>query len=211
MTPTYPAAIPLFRTSLPVLFPQGQPSRPSDRELCADLLLAAGADVSRFIDGPIGDLDRYLAYIARVADFCSGPSSPMIVLTQASPLPGAAVNVRRRMERVVPALRFALWLIYLRPETASAATGASLGWLMGELHTAPIWAGPRRERFLVMSPLIENVPTFVTRATSLTRQNADRKARHDASSAPTSGTIHAAASALSLQPAARWAPAVAEG
>lgn len=171
----------------PVLFPQGQAPDADDREHCTRLVLAAGGDVARFLDSPAESLDRYIHLLSRIHDISSGAVAPIVVLTRTNPLPLAVLHTRRRLERAVPHLRAAHWMIYLRPDhDPFFDSSASLGWLVGELNAAPVWVGPNMEKFVVISRRVDDVERLRSRLASLGRDEDRRKRGSDP---PRSGPV----------------------
>jgi hypothetical protein len=128
----------------------------------------------------VDTLDRFIAYLSRIRDFNAGHVEPLVVLTKTNPLPLAILHTRRRLERALPALHHARWMIYLRPEEDPFFdSSAALGWLVGELHTAPVWVGPNMERFVVISKQVDDPLTLRNRMASLARDAEQRRKRSD--------------------------------
>lgn len=119
------------------------------------VLLRAGADAQRVIDGEGWSLERFAGHVARLKVLRGSYSSPLVVLTRTNPLALAVLQTRRVLEDAVPELKRAPWLVYHDPaadpffETAVAGLGSveDVDWSM-----APIWYAPHAQRFLILGP-----------------------------------------------------------
>lgn len=101
-------------------------------------------------------MDRYASYVARIRGLREGSEQALVVLTRTNPLALTIIDGRKRLEAVVPALRRALWAIYVDPEEDPffLSTAERYGTFGGALDSAPVWVGPGPARFLVLSPLV---------------------------------------------------------
>ena len=139
-----------------VLLPYGLPEIAAHREACSEILISCGGDVDRLIDQPADDLDRFGKYVARIPALREGGARepPIVMLTRTSPLPLTVVSARRTLERAVPTLARASWLLFVTNEDDPFfVDGAQrLGTLSCDLSQAPIWLGPDGMPFLVTTP-----------------------------------------------------------
>lgn len=117
------------------------------------VLLRAGMDEQRVIDGEGWTLERYAHHIARLTALKSDTARPLVVLTRTTPLALAVTQTRRVLEEAVPELERAPWLIYhdpaLDPFFQSAVEAA--GVLDVDMEGAPIWVQDRH-RYLILGP-----------------------------------------------------------
>lgn len=104
-----------------VLFPYGQPAE-GKRDACIALLIKAGGDLNRFLDGPWGDdpsslraESQFLRCVARLNEVVSGSQPPFILLARTNPLPLAVQAKRRRLCEALPNLNRALWILFVVP------------------------------------------------------------------------------------------------
>jgi hypothetical protein len=118
------------------------------------------------LDHNPGQLDRFIGQTERIRAVREGADAAMVVLTQTSPLILAVVVTRRRIEAAIPALRGALWVVYVEPASDPFFLEAAheLGILSGPLSTAPIWYGPGAVPFLILSPEIDDQVDLRVRA-----------------------------------------------
>jgi len=99
-----------------VLYPYGQPSAAEPRARCAEFVWGLGGDMQRMIDGPFSNLDRFSRYVRHFEDEINRPDAPaIVVLTRTNPLGLAVMNVRRKLEQTLPALRRATWVLIVDP------------------------------------------------------------------------------------------------
>lgn len=149
-------ALPIAFERRLTLFPQGQPATEESRDRCSRFALWCGGDVGRVIDGPISSLDAFARYLSRIKGLIDGTEPALVVLTQTNPLALTVVDLRRRLESRVPALRTARWMIYVEPESDPffQTMALRLGHLTGDLSEAPLWIGPQDSPYLVLSPLL---------------------------------------------------------
>lgn len=136
-----------------LLFPHGQPKDAAARERCVELLLRAGGDLRRIIDGPRHPLAHFGRYVARVRGLAQEPAPPLVVLTETVPLAGAVLETRRRLEAMAPALQRASWIVFLDPvqDPGFESAAGHLGSLDVELDDVPIFTSREGARFLVLS------------------------------------------------------------
>lgn len=122
------------------------------------LMLRAGADAQRVIDGDGWPLERFASHIARVKALRSPQARPLVVLTRTNPIALALLQTRRLLEEAVPELEHAPWLVFHDPgvdpffESAVAGLGSleDVSWPNG-----PVWTAPRGERFLIVVPQLQ--------------------------------------------------------
>lgn len=132
------------------LFPQGQVLEPEHRDRCAEFALWCGGDLERFIDAPILSVDGFARYVDRIAAIRR--TQALVVLTKTNPLALMIVEPRRRLERLLPELRTARWMIYLdrKSDPFFLAMATRLGHLTSGINEAPIWVGPGDSPYLVL-------------------------------------------------------------
>src|SRR4051812_41920004 len=147
-----------------VLFPYGQPAKAAHRELCVEFLLGIGGDVERMIDGPFADLDRFAAYVKRIAVIREG-EKPIIILTKTNPLALMVTNARRKIESLLPQLSRAVWALFVdtKEDPFFAHTARKLGKLDGKMEHVPIWIAPGDAKFMVFSPEVSDFEDVRTR------------------------------------------------
>lgn len=140
------------------LFPQGQPSQGEPRDRCAQCCLWCGGDIARVLDAPIATLDVYASYLQRIKGLLDGTEPALVVLTQTNPLALTVVDVRRRLENRIPALRTSRWVIYWDPDSDPffGTMASRSGHLTGEPDEAPLWIGPSSSPFLVLMPSLRS-------------------------------------------------------
>ncbi|MBE7480972.1 MAG: hypothetical protein HS104_13445 [Polyangiaceae bacterium] len=152
------------------LCPQGLPAAPAAREACMAVLLRAGADAQRVIDGEGWSIERFAAHVARLKVLRGQYSSPLVVLTRTNPLALAVLQTRRVLEDAVPELERAPWLVYHDPavdpffESAVAGLGSveDVDWPL-----APIWYAPHAQRFLILGPHDKQLDIAAARVAAL--------------------------------------------
>lgn len=134
------------------LLPQGLPERADARERCMALLLRAGADTQRLIDGQGLPLERFARHIGKIAAL-RGPATPLVVLTQTNPIALAVLHTRRVLADAVPELERAPWIVFhdesadpFFPSAALASGSFDVDYQFG-----PIWLTAPGHRFLVLS------------------------------------------------------------
>jgi hypothetical protein len=151
-----PSALPIAFDRRLVLFPQGQVGGEYQRARCAELVLWCGGDVGRVIDTPVDSLDAFASFLQRIRGVKDGSEQVMVVLTNTNPLALAVVDLRRRLEFRLPALRTARWLIFVDPQTDPffESSALRLGHLTGPMEEAPIWIGPQDSPYVVLSPRV---------------------------------------------------------
>lgn len=152
-----------------VLFPHGQPDSLHHRSLCSEYVIRCGGDLARVIDAPSDAVDRFAAYVSRIRGLREGAEQALVVMTRTNPLALTIIDGRKRLEAVVPALRRALWVIYVDPEQDPffLSTAERYGTLGGALDAAPIWVGPGPARFLVLSSQVRDGDLVSARADEL--------------------------------------------
>jgi len=159
-----------------VLFPYGQPVELSQRLVCEACLLCCGADTQRFLDGPWKNEDHLFRYVSRLSEAVQN-SAPLVVLTRSNPLPIVVLAKRRRLCRVMPFLRKALWIIFVdavaepyffRDAVDLGRFDLSVDEGSGQKN-ALVWMpdeerrGFRHERYLVLMPQTELDSSFSER------------------------------------------------
>lgn len=163
-----------------VLLPYGVPDQNGYREACSEILLSCGGDVDRVIDQPANDLDRFGKYVGRIPALRDAAvrEPPIVMLTRTSPLPLTVVSARRTLERMVPSLARASWILFVTddddPFFRDGAT--RLGVLTGELAQAPLWLGPDNMPFLVTTPATRSHEVLSERYLQL-RSHAEKQRR----------------------------------
>lgn len=119
------------------------------------VVLRAGADTRRLIEGDGWPLERFAAHVARLQALRGVAAGPLVVLTRTNPIALAVLQTRRVLEEAVPELERAVWIVFHDPaldpffETAVAGLGSveDVAWSM-----APIWYAPHGQRFLIFGP-----------------------------------------------------------
>lgn len=151
-----PSTLPIAFDRRLVLFPQGQVGEGYQRDRCDELVLWCGGDVGRLIDSPVDSLDAFATFLLRIRGVKDGSEQVMVVLTNTNPLALAVVDLRRRLEVRLPALRTARWLIFVDPQTDPffESSALRLGHLTGPMEEAPLWIGPQDSPYLVLSPRV---------------------------------------------------------
>lgn len=137
-----------------VLMPQGLPPRIDMHEACVKLLLASGADIHRIFDSPIETVDRFASHLARAKVPLSSRPEPLVVLTKTSPIALAIFLNRKVLEKALPSLRRAAWLIFHDPneDPFFGREVLSMGMLDTSLVDAPIWTTRGAGEYLVLTP-----------------------------------------------------------
>ena len=137
-----------------VLMPHGPPVSEDDN-LYMQLILWCGGDVGRVVDRPAGDVDRFIRYAERIRGVYDGTERALVMLTRTNPLALTVLDTRRRIERRLPALANARWVIYadLTVDPFFSQMAVRLGHLTDELNAAPHWIGPGNMRFLVLTEM----------------------------------------------------------
>ncbi|MBI5536396.1 MAG: hypothetical protein HY898_26985 [Deltaproteobacteria bacterium] len=136
-----------------VLFPYGQPATDRHRDRCAEIFLSLGGDIHRVIDGPFASLDRFVAYVRRIPVIHDGTECPIVMLTNTNPLALMVVNARRKLERSVPGLERATWVLCIDKEADPffAHIAASVGTFEKNRAGEIVWHGPEGTAYLVVT------------------------------------------------------------
>jgi hypothetical protein len=134
-----------------VLFPYGQPANDRHRDRCSEIFLSLGGDVQRVIDGPFASLDRFVSHVQRIAVIHDGSECPIVMLTNTNPLALMVVNARRKLERSVPSLVRATWVLFVdqKQDPFFAQTAKSVGHLDKDRAGGLVWNGPDDTTYLV--------------------------------------------------------------
>ncbi len=142
------------------------------------LLLRAGADAQRMLDGQGWPLERFARHISRLKAVQAPAAHPLVVLTETNPIALAVLQTRRVLADAVPELERAPWVIFhdesADPFFASAAMGLGafdIGYELG-----PIWLTPPGYRFLVLSSDERQLDYVAARIATL-EQSADSGTR----------------------------------
>lgn len=134
------------------------------------VLLRAGADAQRVIDGEGWSIERFVAHVARLKALRGVAAGPLVVLTRTNPLALAVLQTRRVLEDAVPELERAPWIVFHDPaadpffETAVRGLGSveDVEWSL-----APIWYAPHAQRFLILGPHPEQREIAAARVAAL--------------------------------------------
>lgn len=170
----------LQQTKNMVLFPSGQPATQKNRDHCTAHLIACGADLIRFLDGPWSSLEQFVRYISRLDEIVSGRVPPYVVLTQTNPLKLVVMPVREKLCKDIVNLKLALWIIYVDPEEdpfffANAAKSGTFDLVDEDAGGDPVrvWtpsqktADGTRESYIVLTPQTARDKYFKARIESL--------------------------------------------
>lgn len=151
--------------------PQGLPADPTVREACVAVLLRAGADAQRIIEGDGWPLDRFAAHLGRLQALRGAGgavgSAPLVVLTRTNPVALAVLQTRRQIEESVPELERAAWLVFHDPalDPFFESSVAGIGTLEEGVDwaSAPVWSAPHGYRFLIVGPHPDLLATVAER------------------------------------------------
>lgn len=134
------------------------------------VVLRAGADTRRIIEGDGWPLERFAAHVARLHALRGVAAGPLVVLTRTNPIALAVLQTRRVLEDAVPELERAPWIVFHDPgedpffETAVSGLGTleDVDWSM-----APIWYAPHAQRFLILGPHPKQLDIAAARVAAL--------------------------------------------
>lgn len=148
-----------------VLYPYGAPAGASAREQCASQVVRCGGDAVRTFDDAPGSLNRFIDRVRRIPAVNNAPAS-IIVLTLTDPLALAVVATRRRIEGAIPALKGALWVVYVSDDKRQRLLSEMVdyGTLSGPLSGAPVWNSPSGESYLILSSEVRDEIDLTRRA-----------------------------------------------
>ena len=151
-----------------VLYPYGHPRSDGHQKLCSAFMLALGGDVQRVIDGPFLTIDRFVHHVSRIPAIRAGVR-PIVVLTRTIPLAMTVLSARQRIEAALPQLRRATWAIFFdaAEDPFFEAAVRKFGDLHGQLPDAPIWVGPGKAQFVILSPEVRHPGLVRQRAEEL--------------------------------------------
>lgn len=122
-----------------IVLPQGPPADAGAREACLALLLRAGGDLQRVVEGVDPGSERAVRVLARLPGIGSSGAAPLVALTRCNPIALAVVQARLALEARVPALARAAWLLFVHDDPFFADAAAHLGALDRPLPELPIW------------------------------------------------------------------------
>jgi len=163
-----------------VLFPLGPSNDPEARVVCEGLLLHCGADVHRFVDSPSASFEAFVKFVRRLDSAVNGNTPAIIVLTRTNPVALQVINTRRRLCRLFPAFREALWVIFVdvRHEPFFEREAGQLGSLDGPLDGSPIWHElVADDRYLVLTPCTTDIALLQRQLEKLTLSAAQQTRR----------------------------------
>jgi len=133
-----------------VIFPNGQPSKPGQRETCSSYFIRHGGDVSRVIDGPFVNVRQCMDRVQRMAGITSGAECPIIIFAQSNPL-ALVLSARRTMEGGIPELRAATWVIFVdNDEDPFFESNARKLGTLGKTGLERTFEGPDGASFLIL-------------------------------------------------------------
>jgi hypothetical protein len=140
-----------------VLLPHGLPSPGPSLERLSELILRMDGDLGRCFDDPRGSPEEFARHIGRIDELRSGERPVLVVLTCLNPLQASVPELRQALEQELPALERAPWILYADPlaDPECLHVLRELGEFDGPALRAPLWIGPDRLRYLVLSPLTE--------------------------------------------------------
>ena len=192
----------------PILAPHGLPLNEEHRELCLEQLFHVGGDLSRVIDGPNHAVLAFVRHVQRLRLFRDGLVAPIVLLSRVTPLDWHVVQVRRSMEKELPNLRGAAWIIFVEAEREEEfiTLAANSGRLEGALERAPLFWDADGSVYLVLSARVKDQstvvqqlellssahggtrtrPSYVPRAPQVAIQSAAVRRRHRSSERPAS-------------------------
>lgn len=126
------------------------PSAVREDEELRGVLLALSADLSRVVDAPSHSVDAFIKHAARLRYLERGPTA-IVAFIRTNPL-GLVLDARMRLERHVPRLKRALWLLAVSDETDPFfyESASKLGSLDDSIRSVPIWTSGDGRRFVVV-------------------------------------------------------------
>lgn len=135
-----------------VLMPYGPP--PAEHmEPCLDAVKRCGGDLNRIIDAPTRSLDEFARYVGKIRAIACGGPPPLVVLTRTSPLALAVTGARRMLEKAVPALESAAWIVFYdrREDPFFEAEAEAVGILEPRSDRTLMWTSPHGQAFLIVA------------------------------------------------------------
>jgi len=161
-----------------VLLPQG-PVQSEDGEIFTSLLFKLGADIDRFWSLPMIDpgkveLQKYIKYLQRSRlEHCSELGRAIVALTITNPPSMTAIPVRKQLEAAFPALRSALWVVWvdMRENPFIFSDLRKLGTIDDEVGPAPIWLEQNKRAYLILVPDCNNFDKLRARANDVLLKN----------------------------------------
>jgi hypothetical protein len=135
-----------------VLMPYGPP-RPELMGPCLDAVKRCGGDLNRIIDAPAKSLNDFARYVGKMKAIAFGGPSPLVVLTRTSPLALAVTGARRLLERSVPALESAAWIVFYdrKEDPFFEAEADAVGILEPRSDRTLMWTSPHGQAFLIVA------------------------------------------------------------
>jgi hypothetical protein len=136
-----------------VLSPQGPPLQPNVESGCMDVILRCGGDLQRIIDSPTPTLEIFANHLRRLRAL-DADDPPLVILHQTNPVVIAIIGTRRELQRRVPRLHGAAWIILHDREADPffEQEALDLGSFDDPTLDAPIWSSPGGLHFLVARP-----------------------------------------------------------
>lgn len=147
----------IVRAPRVVLYPYGQPLECEDRPSCAEYVWSLGGDSQRIYEAQDSNLDHFCRYIQHFEEAIASPDAPaIVVLTKANPLGLAVINARRKLERMLPALLTATWVLYVDPvyDPFFLDSARKCGTFVYQNQQSLQWIGPGGAIFLIAMPTV---------------------------------------------------------
>ena len=134
-----------------VLMPHGPPG-PELKASCMDIIRRSGGDLRRIIDSPTTTPEIFAKHIARMKALSLG-AAPLVVLTRTSPLALALTGTRRTLEKFVPALKNAAWLVFYdrADDPFFEAEAREIGTLEPRTEYSALWRSSTRQHYLIIA------------------------------------------------------------
>lgn len=158
-----------------VLCPYGLPTSVDGRSACLNVMLRAGGDPNRVVDGPTVGIEVFGRHVIRLAAVRHARLPPLVLLTRTSPVALAVVTARRKLETLIPKLERSPWLLFhdRHEEPFSIATAAELGKFdIEDPALLPVWTGPDARRYLFIDSDAANLDLLPHRLIELAEGDA---------------------------------------
>ena len=167
-TPTIPdmlRAVSSPRRARPIFFPQGPVPDSESAAACVEMMHRSGGDLQRLFDGPSTDVESFINHVSRLPVVKNGNERPFVVLTDTENPTATVSDVRGVIERAVPQLAAACWVIYVTAADRQRfiSVAATAGSFDDELSPAPMWTTHDMRRYLVLSDEITDTQSLLNR------------------------------------------------
>jgi hypothetical protein len=144
------------------------------------VILRAGGDPNRVVDGPTVGIELFGRHLIRLSAVRHARLPPLVLLTRTSPVALAVVTARRKLEALMPKLERSPWLLFYdrHEEPFSIATAATLGKFdVDDPALLPVWTGPDARRYLFIDSEAANLDLLPHRLIEL--MEGDAPASHE--------------------------------